>query len=78
MSVNWHRMIWQYRANVTAEIIRCVLIVLAADEVAWAIRYHFPWWDDVAIVLTLGLMRLCWFIDHHTRIYRFDLDEPRR
>jgi len=74
MSADWRRMEWQYRANVAAEITRCVLIVLLADEVGLAARHHFPWWDDVILVAVAVIMYLCWFIDRHTRMYRFDLD----
>jgi hypothetical protein len=72
--IDWNRMVWQYRINVGAEITRILLIFLMADEVAWAIKYHFPVWDDIAFGLTIGLMRLCWSIDYHTRIYRIDLE----
>lgn len=75
MSVDWHRMQWQYRANVCAEIARCVCILMLADEWAVAVRYHFPLWDDIAGVITAIVMQMSWWVDRHTRMYRFDLDK---
>lgn len=70
---DWRRMEWQWRANVYAEIARIICVLLLTDEVGFALRYHFPLWDDIATILTVAVMQASWFIDRHTRMYRWDL-----
>lgn len=70
---DYRRMTWQYRANVTAEIVRILCIFLVADEMSLAMRYHFPLWDEVMFVVTMMLHQAAVFVDKYTRMYRIDL-----
>jgi len=70
---DYRRMEWQHRANRIASVALVVLIIANLDEVVWAFRYHFPWWDDVLMAVTMPLNYLSWFVKKHTDIYRIDL-----
>jgi hypothetical protein len=43
-----------------------------APEVAAAFRYHFPWWDDFALVFTFITMAVARFVQKRTEMYRWD------
>jgi hypothetical protein len=70
---DWHRMEWQYRANRCAVSIMLACVFLSAPEVDWALRYHFPWWDDVFGIITAIVFAVGWFVRRHTDMYRIDL-----
>jgi hypothetical protein len=61
------------RYNKVAELVAFICLLLLAGEVAFAMRYHFPWSDDVVMVVTAILNRIAAFVDRHTRMYRIDL-----
>ena len=69
---DWRRAEWQYNANVWATRILIVLIIMQAPEVMWALKYHFPWWDDLMEAITVPLTAMCWFIKNKTQMYRWD------
>ena len=70
---DYRRMEWQYRANRIAVWVLILLILLDAEEVNWAFKYHWPWWDDLMMCVSLPLTMACWFVKKHTQQYRFDL-----
>ena len=70
---DWHRMEWQWKANVWATRVRVLCILLLAPEVLEAVRYHFPLWDDLAMPVTLIAHQVCLFVQRHTDEYRIDL-----
>lgn len=70
---DYRRMEWQYWANRCSVWVLLLFILLDAEEVKWAFKYNFPWWDDVLLGITLPLTFLCWFVKRHTDQYRFDL-----
>lgn len=70
---DYRRMVWQYWTNKIAVWVLVALILLDADEVAWALRYHWPWWDEVMMMITTPLTGVCWFLKRHTDMYRIDL-----
>lgn len=63
---------WQYWANVYAVRAMMVCVLLTAPEVAAAFRYHFPWWDDAALIGTTVTMIVARFVQKHTEMYRWD------
>lgn len=69
---DYHRMEWQVRANKIATFTMVFCVFLSADEVIWAFRYHFPWWDDFLAIFTFIVMNAARFIQRHTDMYRFD------
>ena len=69
---DWARMERQVRMNKIATVAMVFCIFLQADEVYWAFKYHFPWWDDIMIPLTAGTWWSSWFVKKHTDMYRFD------
>jgi hypothetical protein len=71
--VDWHRMEWQFKANIWASRCLVLFVLLNAAEVREAFVYHFPWWDDVAACVTIPLTWVCWFVRKHTMMYRIDL-----
>lgn len=71
---DYHRMEWQYRANKLATVILVLLVFLDADEVRWAFKYNFPWWDDMMMIVSLPLTYLAWFVRRHTDLYRKAID----
>lgn len=72
---DYRRMEWQYRANRIATWVAFLCILATAEEVAHAFRYHFPWYDDVAMVVTTVLGAASYFVRKHTNIYRQAVDE---
>lgn len=70
---NYRRMEWQYWMNRASVVVLVALIILDADEVRWAFKYHFPWWDDFMMMVSYPVTYLCWFVKKHTDMYRFDL-----
>jgi hypothetical protein len=64
---------WQYRVNRGSEIVCLVSVFMLAPEVIAAFRYHFPWWDDVLILMTPGIFIGAWLIRRYTSMYRIDL-----
>ncbi len=70
---DYRRMEWQYWANRIAVVVLVLLILADADEVRYAFRYHFPWWDDALAAVSWPLTYVCWFVKKHTDMYRFDL-----
>ena len=71
---DYRRMEWQFRANRIAGWVRVAAVLVLAPEVYWAIRYHFPLWDEIALPLTFAIHLLGAFVHRYTRQYRFDLD----
>jgi hypothetical protein len=71
--IDWRRAEWQYWANRIAGWSLCLFVLLDADEVKWALLYHFPWWDDVMAPVSLLLTGACWFVRKYTDMYRWDL-----
>lgn len=71
---DWKRMERHHRYNRIATAVRIVAILLVCDEFCYAIKDHFPWWDDVAIPLTFLVHQIAKFVQKYTRIYRFDCD----
>ncbi len=71
--VDWHRMERQYYANKIATIILACLLLLDVNEVYFAFKYHFPWWDDVMMLVSTPLTYLSWFVKKYTVMYRIDL-----
>ncbi len=69
---DWHRMEWQFRANKIATAILIALVLTQVPEVLYAIKYHFPWWDDVAEAITLPAALIARFVQKHTEMYRID------
>ena len=63
---------WQYWANRIAIGVKLCCLVSAVGEVEWAIRYHFPMWDNIAMPITLVVWMAAEFVDRHTRMYRID------
>ena len=70
---DWKRAERHYRLNRIAECASIVSIILLADEVLLVFKYHFPWWDDVAIPLTAGVLVASKFVRKYTEMYRIDL-----
>lgn len=69
---DYRRMEWQYKANRIAVWSMIFCVFLGASEVAWAIKYHFPLWDDIAMFVTAAVMLVARFIQKHTEVYRWD------
>jgi hypothetical protein len=70
---DYRRMVWQYWANRIAVSAMGVCIILWAPEVLWALKYHFPWWDDVLGLITVVVFAIAGFVKRYTMMYRFDL-----
>lgn len=70
---DWRRMEWQYWANRIVVWVLLGLILLDVDEVYAAFKYHFPWWDDVMMVISYPLTAACAFVKKYTQMYRIDL-----
>lgn len=71
---DYNRMVWQYRANRTAEATQLLCLwVFLPPEVMVGLYYHFPWWDTWMIRLTAVAWLVASFIDKRTRMYRLDL-----
>ncbi len=73
LMTDWRRMEWQYWANRWATLWLCLLILAQAPEVVYALKYHFPWWEEVTEIVQIPLTYACWFIKRHTDMYRIDL-----
>ena len=67
------RWIWQYKANRIATAVLIVLILLNTNEVYWAVKYHFPWWDDIALPVTTLAALAARFVQKYTNMYRIDI-----
>ena len=70
---DWHRMEWQYRANRIAVAAMLACIILWVPEALYAIKYHFPWWDDALGVITVIVFALGGFVKRSTQMYRWDV-----
>lgn len=71
MTVDYKRMVRQNRINKFAVVLMWACVIAGADEVYWAIKYHFPLWDDIAMPVTATIMAAARFLDRYTRQYRF-------
>ncbi len=69
---DYGRMERQYWMNRAAVVLLVVLVLLDVKEVSFAFKYHFPWWDDVMMMVSTPLTYLAWFVAKHTNMYRFD------
>jgi hypothetical protein len=69
----YRRMEWQYWANRVSIVVLIFFLLLDVEEVYWTIKYHFPWWDDVAEMVTVPLTYAAYFIRKHTMMWRYDL-----
>ncbi len=70
---DWARLERNILRNKVATFVMCLCIFLEVDEVIWALRYHFPWWDDIMMPFTAGAWWASWFVRKHTMMYRIDL-----
>lgn len=70
---DWARLERNILRNKVATFVMLLCIFLEVDEVIWAFRYHFPWWDDIMMPLTAGAWWSSWFVRKYTMIYRIDL-----
>jgi len=66
---DYKRMEREFYAHEIATWARVIAIIAVTDEVAWALKYHFPWWDDIAMPLTLFIHQTAAFVQRHTRLY---------
>ena len=73
VTTSYRRMQWQYWANRAAGWTRIVCVIALCDEVVVAMKYHFPTYDEWAMAVTTVLGLAAWFIDRHTRQWRYDL-----
>ena len=71
MTADYNRMVRQNRINKFAVALMWACAIAGADEVYWAINYHFPLWDDIAMPVTATVMAAARFLDRYTRQYRF-------
>jgi nicotinamide riboside transporter PnuC len=71
--VDYRRMERQYYANKVVVLVLITLILLDVDEIYYALKYHFPWWDDVMMFVSAPLTYLSWFVKKYTDMYRIDL-----
>lgn len=70
---DYHRMEWQYRANRIAVAVMCICVIAWVPEVLEAIKYHFPWWDDVFGIITVIAFAVGMFVKKYTNMYRWDI-----
>lgn len=71
--IDWARMERHARLHKIATWGRMVAVIVMAPEVYEAFKYHFPWWDDAAMPLTITIHCVCRFIQKHTEMYRIDI-----
>lgn len=69
---DYRRAMWQARLNKIAVWMRWGAIIALVPEVWFAISFHFPLWDDIALPLTFIVHQVGGFIQRHTEQYRID------
>jgi hypothetical protein len=67
---DYARMERHIRYNKVATLVLVICILATTAEIAHAIKYHFPWYDDVAVVVSSILTIIARFVQKHTNMYR--------
>jgi hypothetical protein len=70
---DYRRAEWQIRANKIAEAVLIGSVLLSAEEITFAILFHFPLWDDIAMAVTMPIVLIAKFVRDRTQQYRFDI-----